>query len=137
MDVNAVKVEDESDSLQITWTQPDTRCDVTNNTISWSQNSTGDLVDSETIDAAESYMITGLDPWTTYLVCVSASTLGGEGPEGACVIETTDEDGKCSKSCKELINWPYLYQPSFIFILMCFISLSVTQYQTDHQKTLW
>ncbi|KAK3880687.1 hypothetical protein Pcinc_014844 [Petrolisthes cinctipes] len=91
-DMTVTMVLDKSDSLDVTWTQPSSTCDITNNTISWLLSNTGDLVDSETIDATESYTIIGLDPWTTYLVCVSASTLAGEGPEGPCVNQTTDED---------------------------------------------
>lgn len=50
-------------------------------------------MDSETVNATESYTITGLDPWTNYSVCVAASTQGGEGPKGPCINQGTDEDG--------------------------------------------
>ncbi|KAK3880688.1 hypothetical protein Pcinc_014845 [Petrolisthes cinctipes] len=90
--VTVAMVSNHSDRLDVTWIQPPSRCTITNNTISWSLNSTGDLIHRVTIDANESYAISGLEPWATYLVCVSASTLGGDGPDGHCIKQTTDQD---------------------------------------------
>lgn len=88
--VTVVMEFNQSDRLGVTWIQPISRCDITSNTISWSLNSTR-------VTATESYTITGLDPWTTYLVCVSASTEAGDGPYGHCINRTTDEDSKLVK----------------------------------------
>ncbi|KAK4315462.1 hypothetical protein Pmani_013377 [Petrolisthes manimaculis] len=93
-DLVVASVLDQSDSLDVSWTQAvrPGRCDITNNTISWFLNSTGDQVGSMVLDSTESYRITGLDPWTNYLVCVSAATQGGNGPTTPCAKQTTDED---------------------------------------------
>lgn len=100
---------DQSDSLSVTWAQAESpgRCDITNNVITWSLDSTGVVVDSETYNPTESYTITGLDPWTTYSVYVSAVTQGGKGPDSAPVSQTTDEDSKFTIIIRA-------YQSSFI-----------------------
>lgn len=94
--VAVAMVENQSDSLAVTWTQAERpgRCNITNNTVSWSLSSTGEPVGNVTLDPNESYIITGLDPWTTYEVCVRAATQGGNGPDGQCQNMTTDEDSK-------------------------------------------
>lgn len=88
--VTAVMELNHSDTLRVTWIQPSSRCNITSNTISWSLNSTR-------VTATESYIITDLDPWTTYFVCVSASTEAGDGPNGTCIRQNTDEDSKLVK----------------------------------------
>ncbi|KAK3880700.1 hypothetical protein Pcinc_014855 [Petrolisthes cinctipes] len=93
-DLVVASVVDQSDSLDVSWIQAvrPGRCDITSNTISWFLNSTGDQVGSMVLNSTESYRITGLDPWTKYLVCVSAATQGGNGPTTPYVDQTTDED---------------------------------------------
>lgn len=87
---------DQSDSLAVNWTQAvrPGRCNITSNTVNWYLCSTGEPVGNMTLDPTESYIITGLHPWTTYQVCVRAATQGGNGPDGQCQNRTTDEDSK-------------------------------------------
>ncbi|KAK4315471.1 hypothetical protein Pmani_013386 [Petrolisthes manimaculis] len=87
-------VVNQSDTLDVTWTQAEAfgRCVITSNTVSWTLGDTGVLVDSVLLEPTEKYTITGLDPWTIYLVCVRATTQGENGPDGQCQKETTDED---------------------------------------------
>ncbi|KAK3880677.1 hypothetical protein Pcinc_014835 [Petrolisthes cinctipes] len=87
-------VVNQSDTLDVTWTQAEApgRCVITSNTVSWSLGDTGVPVDSVPMEPTEIYTITGMDPWTTYLVCVRAVTQGENGPDGQCQKETTDED---------------------------------------------
>ncbi|KAK3880679.1 hypothetical protein Pcinc_014837 [Petrolisthes cinctipes] len=87
-------VVNQSDTLDVTWTQAEApgRCVITSNTVSWSLGDTGVPVDSVPMEPTEIYTITGMDPWTAYLVCVKAVTQGENGPDGQCQEETTDED---------------------------------------------
>ncbi|KAK3880697.1 hypothetical protein Pcinc_014852 [Petrolisthes cinctipes] len=87
----------QSDSLAMNWTQAEFqgKCDITGNIITWSASNTGN---QEMIEPTENYTITGLDPWTTYNVCVSAVNLEGQSPFAPCVNQTTDEDKNMTES---------------------------------------
>lgn len=75
-----------------------------------SENGIGDEVKIET-HPTENYTITGLNPWTNYLVCVRAATVGVEGQDAPCVNQTTDQDSKLFQRStteyikKKLFKW--------------------------------
>ncbi|XP_042881990.1 uncharacterized protein LOC122259333 isoform X2 [Penaeus japonicus] len=92
--ITVLMVEDDSEHLGVTWTQPappGPLCPITRNSVRWSLNDTGDTVGHDEIIASIAYSITGLKAYTTYVVHVASETDGGFGQEGAA-INTTDQD---------------------------------------------
>ncbi|XP_042858240.1 uncharacterized protein LOC122244415 [Penaeus japonicus] len=85
--VKVLTVEDKSDHLDVTWTQPSppgTLCPITNNSISWSRVDTAGEAGEAEIVASSSYTITGLDPCAQYSVSVRAANEKGYGdPDGS------------------------------------------------------
>lgn len=94
--IRVLMVEDVSDHLNVTWTQPAAPgplCPITNNSIRWFLADTGDAVGQEEIITSAAYSITGLEAYTTYMVHVASKTDGGFGQEGTA-NNTTDQDSK-------------------------------------------
>ncbi|XP_063606009.1 tyrosine-protein phosphatase Lar-like [Penaeus indicus] len=92
--IRVLMVENVSDHLDVTWTQPappGPLCPITNNTIRWTLAETGDAVGHEEIIASTAYSISGLEAYTTYMVHVGSKTDGGFGQEGTA-NNTTDQD---------------------------------------------
>ncbi|XP_042884081.1 uncharacterized protein LOC122260749 [Penaeus japonicus] len=92
--ITVLMVEDESEHLDVTWTQPappGPLCPITRNSVRWSLNDTGDTVGKDEITASTEYSITGLKAYTTYVVHVASETDGGFGQEIAA-NNTTDQD---------------------------------------------
>ncbi|XP_027209268.2 uncharacterized protein [Penaeus vannamei] len=92
--IRVLMVEDVSDHLNVTWTQPAAPgplCPITNNSIRWFLAETGDAVGQEEIITSAAYSITGLEAYTTYMVHVASKTDGGFGQEGTA-NNTTDQD---------------------------------------------
>ncbi|KAK4315465.1 hypothetical protein Pmani_013380 [Petrolisthes manimaculis] len=90
-DLHVAMMVNQSDSLAMNWSQAEVqgKCDITGNIVTWSASNTDN---QEMIEPTENYTITGLDPWTTYNVCVSAVNLEGQSSFPPCVNQTTDED---------------------------------------------
>ncbi|XP_047501923.1 receptor-type tyrosine-protein phosphatase H-like [Penaeus chinensis] len=82
-------VNDVSDSLNVTWKEPDPmECDVIVYTVSWLPVSGQDSLLQNT--SLTEFTITGLDPFRSYNVCVAALTEAGAG-NFMCDVGRTDE----------------------------------------------
>lgn len=94
--ITVLMVENEPNHLGVTWTQPAPPgpvCPITNNSVRWFRNETGETVGQVEIIASTAYFITGLKAYTNYTIYVASKTEGGFSPERSA-YNTTDQDGK-------------------------------------------
>ncbi|ROT81278.1 hypothetical protein C7M84_025566 [Penaeus vannamei] len=92
--ITVLMVENEPNHLGVTWTQPAPPgpvCPITNNSVRWFQNETGETVGQVEIIASTAYFITGLKAYTNYTIYVASKTEGGFSPERSA-YNTTDQD---------------------------------------------